>query len=265
MANKKYHVTPDGPRPCKAEKEKCKYNEHDHSTNFQEVQELFEKRMDSTVRFIDNMEILNNPKTSSKKLTKLANHFDVRVKAGVAKHENTDPVILNELSNDSDSEVRAEVALNKNSNEETVEKLSKDKDLFVVSRAIRNPSATAEVINKAAFSDDMVLQMSAAKNNNGKISPEALEKLLNTRDQNVLHSLVNNSEVPEKVKIDCVITPMIAEQTVNRNDASSEAIERAWFVQLDDKTLPNFEKFLEHPNTPEFIRQDIENMNYLKD
>lgn len=263
MANKKYHVTPNGPKPCKAKIEECKYKNDGHSSNIQEVQEIFENRMNATARLIDSMEVLDNPKTPSKKLDKLADHSDVRVRAGVARHNNTTSQTLEKLSKDQDSTVRAEVAFNKNADEATIEKLSEDKDLFVVSRAIRNPSASSEVLNNAALSDDRVLQLSASKNDNGRMSEVVLDKLVNTRDNNVLYNLVENPQVPEVYKVKSIISPMIAEQTINRADASPEAIERAWFVQLDDKTLPSFDKFMNHPNTPEFIRNDIENQNYL--
>lgn len=194
----------------------------------------------ATVRLIKDREVAYDPHSSSRKLKKLVQHNDVRIRVELAKHNNVTAEILDTLSWDENSDVRAEAAKNILAQESTLYRLFDDPEKYVSFCATINPSATTEIINRAALSNDLYLQNASSQNFNGRISEHSLNVLIKTRDNSILCNIIDNPHVQECYKIQSVISTITAEKTLERINASSDAIERAHDILAEN----NHQKFV---------------------
>lgn len=261
MSANNYHITPDGPAVCEAKERTCIYGKQvgkKHYESMEEAQTAFSETMGGSFSsLVQDRETAHDPKTSSTRLSKLSKHKDLKVQRAVVLHPKVTGKILQSMSENPNVMIRADIANNTKTPLETLQKLQEDNDILVASRAVRNPSASSEMVNRAALSSDPVLKLAASKNPSGHLSETSVEALLKTRNYDILANIIDNEKVSEENKVKAVIEPRLATQTLKREDASYDAIERSWYVQLDSREEINPEPYVKHANTPDFVLDEI--------
>ncbi len=123
--------------------------------------------------------------------------LDSEMKYELLKSENLSPKMLENLASDKDVSVLRKVAIHQNTDEKTLEKIFKNtKDFKVVENLLKNENTPTKIIDELSQNEDKDIKLLAFENKN--ISQNLLIKHSKSKDLDVINSILNNENLPEK-------------------------------------------------------------------
>lgn len=156
----------------------------------------------------------------------MKNTLDNEMKYELLKSENLSSKMLESLSNDKDVSILRKVVMHKNTDEKTLEKIFKNtKDFKVMENLLKNENTPTKIIDELSKNDDKDIALLAFGNKN--ISQDLLVKHSKSKDLDVINSILNNENLPEKA----------LENIINSNFKDTEILKK--ISDIIDKNFGN--------------------------
>nr|WP_317360165.1 DUF4314 domain-containing protein [uncultured Tyzzerella sp.] len=156
----------------------------------------------------------------------MKNTLDNEIKYELLKSENLSSKMLESLSNDKDVSILRKVAMHQNTDEKTLEKIFKNtKDFKVMENLLKNENTPTKIIDELSKNDDKDIALLAFGNKN--ISQDLLVKHSKSKDLDVINSILNNENLPEKA----------LENIINSNFKDTEILKK--ISDIIDKNFGN--------------------------